>query len=92
MAFGVKTRRLSFGNLAGVINQVTGDASTQTWETGLSHVMFYVCTTGADAECIFDEIYLNKSDGTTTAQGSVYVDEAAPDNGEVWYCLGIGKG
>lgn len=94
MAVTVVTHHLSFGNMAAVVNEVTGDATGRTWETGLSNVMFYICVTQADAHCLQDEIYLNKSDASTTAMGSVYVDEAdhPPDTGEVWYCLGIGKG
>lgn len=90
--FAVKTRRLSFGNLAGVINEVTGDGSTQTWETGLSNVMFYVCTASNDSDCLFDEVFLNSSANGTTKMGSVHVDEDQPTDGEVWTCLGIGKG
>ena len=94
MAVSVVTHHLSFGNVAGVVNEVTGDGSTRTWETGLSNVMFYICITGADAHCLQDEIYLNSSANGTTKMASVHMDEAdhPPDTGEVWYCLGIGKG
>ena len=36
--FAVKTHHLSFGNMAAVVNEVTGDGTTRTWETGLSNV------------------------------------------------------
>ena len=93
MAFGVVKQHISLGGgMSAVLNQVTGDGSTQTWDTGLRKVMFYTATTADDAHCIADEWYLNYSDGGSTAKdGAVHFDEAAPDDGEVWYCFGIGK-
>ena len=94
MAVTVVTHRLSFGNMDAVVNEVTGDDSTRTWETGLSNVMFYICTADADAYCLQDEIYLNSSANGTTKMGSVHVDEAdhPPSSSATWRCLGIGKG
>ena len=90
--FAVKTEHHSMGSLHGVTQQITGDGSTQTWDTGLSYVLFYIATTPDDAHCITDEWYYNYSDaGSTTANGHVHFDEAAPDDGEVWTCFGIGR-
>jgi hypothetical protein len=93
MAFAVNTHRISLGNYAAVINEVTGDGSTQYWQTGLSRVMFYIGVTAADSDLVCDKWYLNYSDaGSTAANGTVFNNAAAPDDGEVWYCFGIGRG
>ena len=89
--FAVTTHHVSVGNLAGVINEVTGDGSTQTWETGLSRVMFYTAVTSAQTTISTDTWFLNYSDdGTTAANGHVYFG-TAPEDGEVFYCFGLGK-
>lgn len=93
MAFGVVTHKFPLGNLVGVINEVTGDASTQYWQTGLSSVLFYVGCTAADGDLTADTWFLDYSDGgSTAAPGTVFNNTAAPDNAEVWYCFGIGTG
>ena len=93
MAFGVVTQRFSLGGMAAVINKVTGDGSTQAWQTGLSKVLFYIANTADDTHCVTDKWFLNYSDaGSTAAPGYVHTDTAAPDDGEVWYCFGIGRG
>jgi hypothetical protein len=93
MAVTVVTHKFPLGNMMGVINEVTGDGSGQTWQTGLSNVKFYCGTTAADTDLTADTWFLNYSDaGSTTAMGSVMQNTAAPDNGEVWYCFGIGLG
>jgi hypothetical protein len=93
MAFGVTTVKHNCGDLACVVNTVTGDGSTQTWDTGLSYVLFYVATATDDSTCLTDEWYYNYSDGgTTAAPGHVHYDEAsAPADGATWTCFGIGK-
>jgi hypothetical protein len=91
MAITVTTERHSMGDLACVVNKVTGDGTLKTWDTGLNYVLFYMGTTPDDEHCIVDEWYYNTNDKTTVANGHVYFDEAAPDTGEVWTCFGIGK-
>lgn len=93
MAFGVVTHKFPLGNYMGVINEVTGDGSTQYWQTGLSRVIFYVGSTADDDDLVVDKWYFNYSDaGSTAANGTVFNNAAAPDDGEVWYCFGIGTG
>ena len=52
MAFSVKTHKFPLGNYMGVINEVTGDASTQYWQTGLSRVIFYIGQTASLGETV----------------------------------------
>jgi len=79
------------GGLSFVINEVTGDGSAQTWDTGLGKVLFYSVCAQADAHMTSDTWFLNYSDaGTTARAGAVYNVTAAPDTTEVLRCFGIG--
>jgi hypothetical protein len=79
------------GNMAAVYQEVTGDASTQTWDTGLSRVLFYIGATPADADCLPSGWYYNYSDNGSTAKAGAVYHATAPDDGEVWYCFGFGR-
>lgn len=84
-------QRISLGGMTAVINRVTGDGSIKTWDTGLREVLFYTGTAEDDQHVVASTWFLNYSDGGSTAkQGAVY-HAAAPDDGEVWTCFGIGK-
>jgi hypothetical protein len=93
MAITVTKQILSLGGgMAAVLNQVTGDGTLKTWDTGLRKVMFYTGTAEDDEHVLASGWYLNYSDnGSTAKDGAVCFNTTAPDSGEVWYCFGIGK-
>jgi hypothetical protein len=79
------------GGLSFVINEVTGDGSLKTWDTGLGKVLWYGPLAEADSHITVDTWYLNYSDnGSTARPGAVCFNTAAPDSGEILRCLGIG--
>ena len=93
MAITVVKQHINLGGgMAAVLNQVTGDGTLKTWDTGLRKVMFYIGVTADQAAIDADGWYLNYSDnGSTAKDGAVCWNTEAPESAEVWYCFGIGK-
>jgi hypothetical protein len=91
MAITVNTELFKVGKFMGCIQEVTGDGSIRTWDTGLGKVLFYIGVGNAgEAHGIVTGWYYNYSDGGTTARaGGVYAPWAI-DNGVTCTFLGIG--